>query len=780
MSDLIKLDMTQIWATNGDKIQPSDAKVAEGWIVEAVPRQTWNWMQNRVEQNVAYMLQKGIPEWDSTTEYQNNKSYVQRNGVVYKCTVTGVNLDPAAANNTNWVKAFPEWTQALEALRNAAPVANTLPYYDTATSAKTTPLTAYARTLLATATAAAARGVLDAQQANVNLTALSALGGVNNTFPYFTGTNTFGLATVTGFSRTLLGQQDAATWRSTLGLKGAAIMDVSSTNAPSTAGLITKVGDYGWGVGSNGMAAMDIPSDDINLATLSGVYRVTSATTNVLAGYGQGAMVITVMWNNATGHQILTQNNRMAIRQGSSLNTTPVWNGWTEMWSYNNMTKTATSNDSTVGRMLKVGDFGIGAQGVLVGDINLLSGSGNGNGIYKLGSPYTGSPVANTPCSVIHMAYDNERTQVAIVEGGSAVREFIRKYSAGAWGAWVEIYHTGNTSAIVTQVTNNIQPTLNTKVSKSGDTMTGALTLPSLEVGTGGGQGYIDFHDANSTTDYDARIITDTKTNTAGGGRLIYYAASNYFSGNVTVVGNFNTGAGAQFGGSASVNGGLTVTSDLVAASGVGSVTLTNGRVLIRPANNDNAQNGHVYFLNADGGTRGLIYTGQSGNMTVQAGGQVAAVFYADGHTGLNNITTNTIQASGQISSTSGINANGRVSGSDVLSSGVVYAGGGAVYFQGDGNIIGGMWNGGALSTHIYNVAVQRSELMANLAAQPVFGLGTYIFAGGPAANAGDGISGSQLRASSVNSVAGSTLPGNWRCMGYSSNGSATLWMRYQ
>lgn len=776
MTDLIKLDMTQIWAINGDKIQPSDAKIAEGWIVESVPRQTWNWFENRQDQNIAYMLQKAIPEWDGTTEYQINKSYVQRNGVIYKCTVTGVNLDPAAPNNTNWVKAFPEWTQALEALRNAAPVANTLPYYDTATTAKTTSLTAYARTLLATATAAAARTVLDAQQTNVNLTALSALGGVNNTFPYYTGTNTFGLATVTAFARTMLGQQDAAAWRTTLGLKGAAITDVSTTNAPSTAGLLIKVGDYGWGAGNNGLPAMDVPGDDANQATLSGVYRVTSATTNVLAGYGQGAILTTVMWNNGTGHQTLIQNNRMAIRQGTGLATTPTWSGWTEMWSYNNLTKTASANDSTAGRMLKVGDFGLGAQGVLVGDINALA--GNGAGFYKLGSPYTGAPIANSAFSVIHQSYDNERTQIAILEGSASVRQFIRKYSAGAWQAWVEVYHSGNTAALVTQVTANVQPTLDTKVGKSGDTMTGALRLPSMEVGLGANQGYIDFHGPNSSTDYDARIITDQNTSTSGAGRLIYYAGINYFSGAATIVGNLNTGAGAQIAGALSVGLGLTVGGDASLAKD--TIQPQNGRMLIFPGDRNNANNAHCWFVNSDGSTRGILYGNSANNLTMQAGTAVAAVFYADGHTGLNNITTNNISAAGQISTTAGMNANGQVSGSNLLSSSVVYVGGGQAYVGSDGNIIGGLWGGGALSTHLYNNYMPRGEMMQNIGNQGTGGIGTYAFAGGTGfnANPGDQVAGSQLAWSSVNRTAGQ-LAGSWRCMGYSNGGTSTLWLRY-
>ena len=74
MVDITKLDMTDIWASGGDKIAPAPEKIAQGWLVEAVPRQTWNWFENRQDQNIAYLLQKGIPEWDATTEYLIHKT----------------------------------------------------------------------------------------------------------------------------------------------------------------------------------------------------------------------------------------------------------------------------------------------------------------------------------------------------------------------------------------------------------------------------------------------------------------------------------------------------------------------------------------------------------------------------------------------------------------------------------------------------------------------------------------------------------------------------------
>ena len=101
MAEFIRVDMNDVWAAGGDSVPPTKAKIAEGWLVEAVPRQWWNWMQNRVDSNVAYLLQKGLPEWDSDTEYFANKSIQQYRGVVYKALKDSKGVDPTSAGQTS-------------------------------------------------------------------------------------------------------------------------------------------------------------------------------------------------------------------------------------------------------------------------------------------------------------------------------------------------------------------------------------------------------------------------------------------------------------------------------------------------------------------------------------------------------------------------------------------------------------------------------------------------------------------------------------------------------
>jgi hypothetical protein len=216
MADIIKYDMTDIWATAGDVVAPDSAKIKAGWGVEVVPRQWWNWFENRQDQNIAYMLQKGFPEWDATTQYIVSKSYVQRNGIVYKATATSTNDDPT--NLTSWIRAFADYSVASTALGALTPAVNQLPYFTGTSTAATTTLSPFIRTLLDDADDATVRATISAQQSNVNLTSLSGVTAVANGLPYFTGTTAMGIATLTAFGRSFIASNDAIAARAVLGV----------------------------------------------------------------------------------------------------------------------------------------------------------------------------------------------------------------------------------------------------------------------------------------------------------------------------------------------------------------------------------------------------------------------------------------------------------------------------------------------------------------------------------------------------------------------------------
>ena len=95
MADIQKPDMSKQWASSGDKTAPADSLIASGWNSGDIPANTdFNFIDARQDQGLAYVLQKGIPEWDTGTEYQANKSFVQYNGKLYKALQTAVNKQP--------------------------------------------------------------------------------------------------------------------------------------------------------------------------------------------------------------------------------------------------------------------------------------------------------------------------------------------------------------------------------------------------------------------------------------------------------------------------------------------------------------------------------------------------------------------------------------------------------------------------------------------------------------------------------------------------------------
>jgi hypothetical protein len=231
--DFIKYDMTDLWASAGDVVAPDPTKVRAGWGVEVVPRQWWNWFENRQDNNLAYMLQKGIPEWDATTQYIINKSYVQRNGIVYKATATSTNSDPVAL--TSWIKAFSDSTPFLEAMKGLGVTNSSVPVFNSTGIAAFLSYGSTGAGVLATTTPAAARTVIDAQQSSSNLTALASVAANTNKLPYFNGTTTATVTDLTDFGRSLIDDVDAATARTTLGVDSAV-----SVTAALGAGLATK------------------------------------------------------------------------------------------------------------------------------------------------------------------------------------------------------------------------------------------------------------------------------------------------------------------------------------------------------------------------------------------------------------------------------------------------------------------------------------------------------------------------------------------------------------
>ena len=111
MSEILKPSKLSLtWAQGGDILNPGDTKYATGWGVEIPPRQWFNYLDNRQDEAIAHINQRGVAQWDAGTEYQGVKSYVQgSNGTVYRSKQTNTNQEPVAdvaGAGLNWQIAF--------------------------------------------------------------------------------------------------------------------------------------------------------------------------------------------------------------------------------------------------------------------------------------------------------------------------------------------------------------------------------------------------------------------------------------------------------------------------------------------------------------------------------------------------------------------------------------------------------------------------------------------------------------------------------------------------
>lgn len=99
---------TKVWASTGSKVAADDFKIARGWEVEKPPYETMNWLQNRQDQWIAHTNQRGVAQWDSSTEYKANVSYVTgtTTGSIYRAAQDSTGVNPETDVSGKWAIAF--------------------------------------------------------------------------------------------------------------------------------------------------------------------------------------------------------------------------------------------------------------------------------------------------------------------------------------------------------------------------------------------------------------------------------------------------------------------------------------------------------------------------------------------------------------------------------------------------------------------------------------------------------------------------------------------------
>lgn len=103
---------------------------------------------------------------------------------------------------------------------------------------------------------------------------------------------------------------------------------------------------------------------------------------------------------------------------------------------------TTSSTDTTAGRVLRVGDFGLGAiAGVNVSDANNI----NYNGFFNLSAEGIHGPVANQVSELIHCQYNqNTGRQIGWRAGRPDEPLRHRTKMNGEWQSWIKLYDSNN------------------------------------------------------------------------------------------------------------------------------------------------------------------------------------------------------------------------------------------------------------------------------------------------------------------------------------------------
>lgn len=119
-----KPNVTRIWASAAaaaDIVDPDvrdPGKFAAGWEGEIPPYEYFNFLHKLFTQMFAHINERGISEWDASTQYRAGASYVQRNGQVYRALEDTKGIDPASspAQWAVWPPSAPSGTTATKGL----------------------------------------------------------------------------------------------------------------------------------------------------------------------------------------------------------------------------------------------------------------------------------------------------------------------------------------------------------------------------------------------------------------------------------------------------------------------------------------------------------------------------------------------------------------------------------------------------------------------------------------------------------------------------------------
>jgi hypothetical protein len=224
----------------------------------------------------------------------------------------------------------------------------------------------------------------------------------------------------------------------------AATSDVTTSSTDTTAGSITKVGDFGWGVSLAGSSTAII--SDFNTALISGSFFVNGTTSNGPKGLTAIRGTLLVQRETVShGSQLFIDRdlNEIWVRRYDN----SVWASWVEIWHTGNLVKTTSATDTTAGSLLKVSDGGL----LSVNGMSITSFSSDANNaIYNGWYDVSSGTVTNLPVAKAGVLFTASRTadrlqqMFYVAAGDTDDSVYTRSYTGTVWQSWKKIWNSGN------------------------------------------------------------------------------------------------------------------------------------------------------------------------------------------------------------------------------------------------------------------------------------------------------------------------------------------------
>lgn len=209
---------------------------------------------------------------------------------------------------------------------------------------------------------------IDSSCLAVNLNAFAGLSGAADRLPYFTGAGALSLATLTAFGRDMLAAADSSEGRTALGLGTAATANVTTSATDTTAGRVTKVGDFGIGALLLN-AAGNLISNLNDLSLASGIYGYGASATGAPTG-DPGALLV-MRFGNSAMRQVAWPMNGTAVVNSEftrQLRAGPTYDPWVSQFHSGNTLELGASQGTALAALGLTG---------LTGRVDALESGGN-------------------------------------------------------------------------------------------------------------------------------------------------------------------------------------------------------------------------------------------------------------------------------------------------------------------------------------------------------------------------------------------------------------------